>query len=347
VAACRGKAPAPAPPEVAPPEAAPPAASGVPADFVALARALDPSVVSVRTSALVRGRESALAPWLGGQPLEAEIALGSGFVVDRRGLVVTNDHVIAGGTDISVKLASGDERPARVVGRDSELDIALLAVGGGDLVPARLGDSDAAQVGQWIVAIGNPFGLEHTVTAGILSAVERSAAEVPLGDRPSPYRNYLQTDASINPGNSGGPLVNLGGEVIGVAVAVDARGGGIGFAVPINMVKAILPALERDGRATRSFLGVFLSPMSDELARAVGLPAARGVFVSGVVEGSPAAQAGLAKGDVLLELDGQPARVQSVPWRTALGGPGTHMRATVWRGGQELSLEVVLGKAPR
>jgi len=316
----------------------------IPVDFVALAKALDPSVVTIRTSALVRGARG-LYPRLGEEPGEAQIALGSGFIVDDRGLVVTNNHVVAGGTEISVKLAGGRELPARLVGRDEELDVALLLIDAKGLVAAKLGDSDDVEVGEWILAIGNPFGLDHTVTAGIVSAVERTAKEVPLGKQ-AVHASFIQTDASINPGNSGGPIVNLAGQVIGIAIAIDARGGGIGFAVPIDMVKAILPALERDGRAPRSFLGVFLSPMSDDLAGAVGLPDKRGVYVSGVVDGSPAAQAGLTKGDILLAFDGHVARAKSLPWRAALAGPGKKVKAKIWRAGKEREVEITLARLP-
>jgi len=348
--ACEGRRKTPQ--EAAPPAPAasssPPApdVTGVPTDFVALAKSLDPSVVTIRTSARVRG--SALERWLGGggEVPEAEIALGSGFVVDARGLIVTNNHVVSGGTDVSVKLADGRELPAKLAGRDEELDIALLKVDAKGLVAAPLGDSDALEVGEWILAIGNPFGLEHTVTAGIVSAVERTLEEAQTGRR-AVRASFIQTDASINPGNSGGPLVDIAGRVVGIAVAVDARGGGIGFAVPINVVKAVLPALERDGRAPRSFLGVFLARVTPERAAALGLgEAARGVYVSGVVDGSPAARAGIAKGDVILEFDGRPAVLKTLPWRAALAGPGKKVKVKIWRGGGEKEVEVTLAKLP-
>src|SRR5262249_34984288 len=159
-------------------------------------------------------------------PIEAQVALGSGFVVDARGLVLTNNHVVAEGTDVLVKLAGGDELPARVIGRDEDLDIALLRIRARGLTAAPLGDSDALEVGEGIVCIGNPFGLDHTVTAGIVSAVERRFKEMPNGRR-AVLASFIQTDASINPGNSGGPLVDTAGRVVGIAVAVDRRGGGI------------------------------------------------------------------------------------------------------------------------
>jgi len=319
-----------------------------PLDFVTLARTLDASVVTIRTSSPVRRGASRFHPFGFADeddPREVQVALGTGFVVDARGLIVTNNHVVSGGLDILVKLARGDEIAARVVGRDEELDIALLRVDAGKLPAAPLGDSDAVQVGEWILAIGNPFGLDHTVTAGIVSAVERTFKE--SDGRRTVYGSFIQTDASINPGNSGGPLVNSLGQVIGVAVAIDARGGGIGFAVPINMVKAVLPALEKNGRAPRGFLGVFLAPLDDETAKNLGLPDNRGVYVAGVVDGSPAAHAGVEKGDVILEFAGAPADAKSLPWRAALAGPGKQVAAKLWRSGKTVDVEVTLARQPR
>jgi serine protease Do len=351
VAACKGRA-TPEPEPAVQPTATPIAASeGIPSDFVALARSMDPSVVTIRTSAVVRNARR-LPPWLAEQPVEAQIALGSGFIVDPRGLVVTNEHVVEGGTDILVRLASGVDVPAQVIGHDDDLDVALLRIDvprAPGLVAATLGDSDDLAVGEWIIAIGNPFGLDHTVTAGIVSAVERTLKDGSSGQRSgksSIYASFIQTDASINPGNSGGPIVNTAGQVVGIALAIDARGGGIGFAVPINMVKAILPALERDGHAERSFLGVFLAPVTDESAAGLGLGERRGVLVTNVIDGSPAARAGVQRGDVIVEYEGRPANLKSLPWRTSLGGPGKKVKAKLWRNGKEREVEVTLGRLP-
>jgi serine protease Do len=340
--ACKSKAP-PAPAANA--TATEAAAGDLPVNFVALVKRLDPTVVTIKTSALLRGAGGGLYPDLEPEPEEAQIALGSGFIVDPAGFIVTNTHVVAGGTDILVILSDGNEVPARVVGRDEDIDVALLKIEAKGLSAVTLGDSDALQVGEWILAIGNPFGLSHTVTAGIVSAVGRTTREVPVGKQ-SLYASFIQTDASINPGNSGGPIVNTNGEVVGVAIAVDRRGGGIGFAVPINMVKELLPALATEGRPVRSFLGVFLSPMSADLAEATGLPGPMGVFVAGVVEGSPAARAGLAKGDVILEFDGHAVDAKTLPWRAAVVGPGKTVKAKVWRGGAPKVFEVKMAKLP-
>ncbi|HEY3021992.1 MAG TPA: trypsin-like peptidase domain-containing protein [Solirubrobacteraceae bacterium] len=278
-------------------------------------------------------------------PEEVGLSLGSGVIIDPAGYIVTNNHVIAGGHDIRVAFADGNEVPAKVVGRDAELDIGLIKVDGKDLVAAALGDSDHLEVGDWVLAIGNPFGLSHTATAGIVSAVGRTTRDVPIG-KPSRFQSFIQTDASINPGNSGGPLVNTSGEVVGIATAIDTRGQGIGFAVPINLVKDVVPALRRDGRLARTWLGVYLSPLTDDLAASVALPARGGVFVSGVVPGSPAARAGIGKGDVILEFDGKKVDDKTLPWRVAVAGAGRKVTVKIWRAKAEKKLDVVMERLP-
>ncbi len=311
--------------------------------YVELARLVNPSVVTIRTTALVRRRAFAygLEP-----PEEALSSLGSGVIVSKDGSIVTNDHVIAEAEGVRVRLADGTELDARIVGRDPELDVALIRVNGDDLTPARLGDSDAVEVGEPVLAIGNPFGLEHTATAGIVSALGRTMRDLPAGSR-SMVQVFIQTDASINPGNSGGPLVNASGEVIGIATAIHAAGTGIGFAVPINVVKDVLPALRRDGRVIRSWLGVYLNPMTDALAAQVGLPARRGVFVAGVVPGSPAAKAGIATSDVILSFDGRAVDDRTLPLRASVAGVGRTVKVVLWRDRKEKSVEVTMERLPR
>jgi serine protease Do len=299
--------------------------------------------VAIKTTALVRGQRSPLDPF--GDEAEAMLSLGSGFVVDADGLIVTNQHVIAGGIDVVVTLADGTELPADVVGHDDEVDIALIHVAAKHLTPAPLGDSDQLQVGQWILAVGNPFGLSHTVTAGIVSALGRTAEDARVG--PRLQASFIQTDASINPGNSGGPIVDTAGRVVGVATAVAEGANGIGFAVPINMVRDLLPALARGGPPARSWLGVFVTPPSDEIAHAAGMGATRGAYVAGVVDDSPAARAGLKKGDVLLELDGHTIDARNLRWRAAVAGPGRKIAAKVWRDGRVETLEVTMAEQPR
>jgi serine protease Do len=358
--ACKSR-PAPEPaPEPAPAAAPKPAVAtgGVPAaegsaktaapaatgSFVELVKRLNPAVVAIKTT--TRRGYDPLAAYFGVEP-EPEVlsSLGSGVIIDAGGWVITNDHVVAAGEDVHVALADGREVPARVVGRDAEIDVALLEIDAQNLTAAPLGDSDLIEVGEWVVVIGNPFGLENTVTAGIVSAVGRTTRDVPVGER-SVYQTFIQTDASINPGNSGGPMINTAGQVVGIATAVDARGGGIGFAIPINLVKDLVPHLRRDGRLVRSWLGVYLHPVSAELAERVGLDRPRGVFVSGIIRGSPADKAGIVQGDVILAFDGRPVDEHTLPWRVAVAGPGRKVPVEMWRGGAERTIEVGLERLP-
>ncbi len=241
------------------PTTPPPALSGVqmaPLSFAPIAKQADASVVTVNV--LV---SDVVESWSGRKMRREGKGLGTGFIFDKDGTILTNNHVVAEGgkeaQSISVKLSDGKELPARVVGRDQATDIAVIHIDpkGLTLKPIPLGDSDIMEVGDWVVAIGNPFGLEHTVSQGIVSAKGRTKEEVPLGD-PTGFYDFLQTDASINPGNSGGPLLNLKGEVIGINSAIHANATGVGFAIPINMVKQLLPMLLRDGQVSRSAIGV-------------------------------------------------------------------------------------------
>jgi len=224
-------------------------------------------------------------------------SLGSGFIVDKEGYILTNNHVIEGAEDIKIRLYNGRTFDAKVVGRDPRSDIALLKINprGEDLPVAKLGDSDKLRVGDWVIAIGNPFGLEHTVTAGIVSAKGRV---IGMG----PFDDFIQTDASINPGNSGGPLFNLQGEVVGINTAIVAGGQGIGFAIPINMAKNLLPQLKK-GKVTHGFLGVYIQDLTPELAKRFGLKEPKGALVSDIMPNSPAAKAGLKKGDVIIRFN--------------------------------------------
>ncbi|MBS1117696.1 MAG: putative Serine protease do-like precursor, partial [candidate division NC10 bacterium] len=227
-------------------------------------------------------------------------SLGSGFIVRPDGYIVTNNHVVDGATEITVKLSGGRHFTAKVVGRDPKTDLALLKIDAQNLPVVAFGDSDKLQVGEPVMAIGNPFGLEGTVTTGIVSAKGRVIGE-------GPYDDFIQTDASINPGNSGGPLVNQAGQVVGIDTAIVSQSGGsvgIGFAIPINEAKTILPQLEAKGHVTRGWLGVSLQPMTAELAKAFKLEPDHGVLVADVMPNSPAAKAGLKTGDVITEYEG-------------------------------------------
>src|SRR6266498_5413185 len=227
--------------------------------------------------------------------------LGSGVIFDKRGLVLTNFHVVKGADEITVKLSDKREYRGQVVGTDPKTDLAVIRFQPDrELTIAALGNSDTLRVGEWAIAIGNPFGLDQTVTVGVISATGRSDVGI------ATYENFIQTDASINPGNSGGPLVNLRGEVIGINTAIVATGQGIGFAIPANMVKRVTSQLIDRGKVTRGWIGVALEPLSTELAQALGLHDTQGAVVARVYPGGPAAIAGLVQNDVIVTFDGTP-----------------------------------------
>src|ERR1019366_129576 len=242
------------------------------------------------------------------------------------GIVLTNNHVVEGANEIQVKLFDDREFPGKVVGTDPQTDIAVVRIDTKDLRALPLGDSDATDVGDWVVAIGNPFGLAHTVSAGIVSAKGRTLEDVPLDS--SGYYDFIQTDASINPGNSGGPLLNLRGAVVGINSAI--RGGGaqgIGFAIPINMIKQLLPMLLRDGHVTRSALGIRINDvlaLSPDDRQALKLADTdKGAVIEGVVPGGPADKAGLASGDVIVAFDGTPVETRAqLQWLASTAGVG-------------------------
>jgi len=262
-------------------------------------------------------------------PFKAK-SLGSGFVIDPAGYILTNNHVVENADEIVVKLPTGKEFKAKVVGRDSKTDIALIEIHGAtDLVPVVLGDSDELKVGQWVVAIGNPFGLENTVTAGIVSAMGRHINQ-------GPYDNFIQTDAAINPGNSGGPLLNTRGEVVGINTAIFSRGGGnigIGFAIPISLAKEIVPQLKAKGHVTRGWLGVMIQKVTPDIAESLGLPEPKGALVADVVKDGPAEAAGVKQGDVIVEFDGKPVSDSAeLPLLVARTPVGKSVKVKVMRG---------------
>src|SRR5690349_16564126 len=236
----------------------------------------------------------------GERPSRPRRGLGSGFIINADGYVVTNNHVVDGATEVRVKLSDGRDLKATVVGRDPKTDVALLKIDADHLPVIPMGDSSRLQVGEPVMAIGNPFGLEQTVTTGIVSATGRVIGE-------GPYDDFIQTDASINPGNSGGPLINAHGQAVGINAAIFSQSGGsvgIGFAIPINMAKFVVPQLADHGTVTRGWLGVTIQPLTPELAKGFQVPGGGGALVSSVQDGSPAAQAGIKAGDVVTEYDG-------------------------------------------
>ena len=291
----------------------------VPANFSELAEKARPGVVNISTERTIKGGGRVFRHFFGepygdrGNPFDdffgpfqdvpgrehKESSLGSGFIIDESGFIVTNNHVIAQADEIKVKLADGKEFDAEVVGRDSKTDVALIKIkGASDLTPLPLGNSEAIRVGTWVVAIGSPFGLEQTVTQGIVSAKGRSIGA-------GPYDDFIQTDASINPGNSGGPLLNLKGEVIGINTAIVARGQGIGFAIPINMARDIVSQLKDKGEVTRGWLGVQIRDLDESLANYYKMKPFSAVYVENVVPGDPADKAGIRSGDIIVSVDGQ------------------------------------------
>jgi len=321
--------------------------SGVPSSFADLAEKSSPGVVNIQTSKTVRGQAFPRMedfffgiPHGGfGQEYEHKIpSLGSGFVISSDGFIVTNNHVVEDVDSIKVAFEDGSELDAEVVGRDPKTDIALIRVKPAkDLFALPLGDSAVVRPGEWVVAIGNPFGLEHTVTAGIVSAKHRIIGQ-------GSYDDYIQTDAAINPGNSGGPLLNLKGEVIGINTAINPRANTIGFAVPINMAKQVLPQLRAKGSVTRGWLGVVIQHITPELTEAMNLADEKGALVSKVAPDGPAEKAGIEHGDVIVEFDGKPVDDwNELPRIVAATPVGSKVDVVVLRDGKRKTFEVVVG----
>jgi serine protease Do len=333
-------------------------------DFVNLAKKLKPMVVNISTTQVSEGRGSQEfgSPFGGGEedPFndfwkrffggpaprgpQRQRSLGSGFVIDADGSILTNNHVVENASKIVVKLA-GDEQDyeAKVIGRDAKTDIAVIKINAKtNLVAASLGDSDRLEVGEWVMAIGNPFGLDGTVTSGIVSAKGRH--NITQG----PYDNFIQTDASINPGNSGGPLINLRGEVIGINTAIFSRSGGnigIGFAIPINLVKELLPQLRGKGKVTRGYLGVLIQKVTPEIAESLGMEKGYGALVANVSKDGPAERAGVKVGDVIVEFDGNPVKDSGdLPIIVARTPVEKKARMKVLRDKKEIILNVAVGE---
>jgi serine protease Do len=276
----------------------------------------------------------------GGNPLERkQQAVGSGCIISMDGYILTNNHVIEGADQIKVKLADGKELDGRIIGRDPKTDLALIKIdGASDLKPLKLGDSDALKVGNWVVAVGSPFGLEQTVTAGIVSAKGRVIGS-------GPYDNFIQTDASINPGNSGGPLINMQAKVVGINTAILVSGQGIGFAIPINMAKEIAPQLEKTGHVTRGLLGVSIQDLTPELAKSFGLKETQGALIAKVVSGGPAEKAGIATGDVIMKFNGQSVTGSKDLSRIVAETPvGKTVTVQVMRNGKTIDIQAKVGE---
>ena len=330
-------------------------ASGLP-DFVTLAKKLKPVVVNISTSQVSEGVEISPSPFGDEDPFSEfwrrffgspfprspfhQRSLGSGFIIDRDGSILTNYHVVENAKKIVVKLSDEREFEAKLIGKDPKTDIAIVKINAnGDLRVALLGDSDRLEVGEWVMAIGNPFGLDNTVTRGIVSAKGRHIGE-------GPYDNFIQTDASINPGNSGGPLINMRGEVVGINTAIFSQTGeniGIGFATPINLVKEILPELKSKGKVTRGWLGVAIQRVTPEIAESLELDKPRGGLVTEVAEDGPAYRAGIKVGDVIVEFDGKEIKDSGeLPILVARTSPDKQVRVKVLRDKKEVFFSVMI-----
>lgn len=318
-------------------------------DFVVLAKKLGPAVVNISTSQVV---DQPSNPFGGegwerffGQPFPRgpfrQQGLGSGFIIEPDGIILTNNHVVAEAEKITVKLQDEREFEGKILGKDPKTDVAVIKIDAKNLPVVPLGDSDGLEVGEWVVALGSPFGLPNSITAGIVSAKGRWIGA-------GPYDSFIQTDASINPGNSGGPLVNLRGEVVGMNTAIFSRTGaniGIGFAIPINLVKDLVPELKSKGKVTRGWLGVSIQQVTPDLATSLGLDKSAGALVSSVADGSPAEKAGIKVGDVIIAYNEEPIKHSSeLPILVARTDVGKSVPLKVFRGKDELQLTVTVGE---
>lgn len=316
-----------------------------PGSFVDLVRGARHGVVAIRAATPVKSGPAAMFP--GSPESVADVALGTGFLVEAKGVyVLTNDHIAAAAPELHVVLPDGSEVPAKVVGRDVRLDIALLSVSAPRLQALPLGDSDDLSVGEWIVVLGDAFGDEVTASAGIVSATGREAAGSIAPGPAMGFRTFLQTDARIHRGNSGGPVLNTAGQVIGIAVATGDRPGELSFAIPIDRVKEVLDQLRDFGQVARSWLGVLVKPVTPELATAVTLPRATGALVTEIKPGSPAARAGFRPGDIVLRWGDRDVDHRTLPWIVATAPAGKPVAVTVWRDKAAVQLAVVPDKMP-
>lgn len=328
--------------------------------FADLAENITPAVVNISTISTVKipgnpfqfffGRQDGgrldnyLKKFFGDIP-ERELkqrSLGSGVIIDKMGYILTNYHVVQKADDITVRLTDGREFKAKVIGRDSKTDLSLIKISSPtqDLPALPIGDSDKMRVGDWVLAIGNPFGLAHTVTSGIISATGRVIGT-------GSYDNFLQTDAPVNPGNSGGPLVNLRGEVIGITTAIVATGQGIGFAIPSNMAKNVIAQLREKGRVVRGWIGVSIQKVTPEIADSFGMKEPRGALIGDVATGSPAEAAGIKRGDIIVAFNGKVIKtVSDLPLTVAQSPVGATVPVTLVREGKELTVRLKIAEMP-
>ncbi|MBN9572536.1 Do family serine endopeptidase [Alicycliphilus denitrificans] len=329
---------------------APPSSGSQPAagSFSTAARKAAPAVVSINTSKEVRHPRSD-DPWFqfffGDQGPQAQTGLGSGVIISPDGYILTNNHVVEGADEIEVTLTDSRRARATVIGTDPETDLAVLKVQLDKLPVIVLGDSDKLAVGDQVLAIGNPFGVGQTVTSGIVSALGRTHLGI------NTFENFIQTDAAINPGNSGGALVDVNGNLMGINTAIYSRSGGsmgIGFAIPVSTARQVLEGIVRDGQVTRGWIGVEPNELSPELAQTFGVKATEGVIITGVLQGGPAAQAGIRPGDVILKVAGKPTdNVSQLLTAVAALQPGQAASFELQRGDTQIKVSVVPGTRPR
>ncbi len=329
-------------------------AKDIPASFADLAERLMPSVVNISTTTTITTRSNPFpfqfppgSPFEDmfkdfGTPQERKTsALGSGFIISEDGIVITNNHVIQGAEDVFVRVKGDQEFKAKILGADPGMDIAVLKIEGDEkFVPVKFGDSDKSRIGDWVIAIGNPFGLGGTVTAGIISARNRSIGL-------SRYEDFIQTDASINQGNSGGPLFNMNGDVIGINTAILGQSGsiGIGFAIPSNSADRVIKQLIEFGETKRGWLGVRIQTVTKEIAEVEKLDKPRGALVASVADGSPSDKGGIKAGDIILEFDGKPIKeMVELPKIVAQTDVGKKVTVKVWRNKREITKNIILGR---
>jgi serine protease Do len=326
----------------------------VPVDVPQLFKEVSPAVVNISTTQVVKFNRPRMRNPFGQQdpfdeffnnffgrmPKEQKRrSLGSGFIVSSDGYILTNNHVVEKADEVTVTLLDKEEFKAKVVGTDPKIDIALIKIDAKKkLIYVTLGDSDKLEVGEWVVAIGNPFGLGHTVTAGIVSAKGRIIGS-------GPYDDFIQTDASINPGNSGGPLFNLKGEVVGINTAIVQGGQGIGFATPVQLARSVLDQLKEKGKVTRGWLGVYIQPLTPDAAENLGISGRRGALVSDVTSGGPAEKAGIRSGDVIVGFNGKEIRDEhELPQAVASTKPGKTVDVRLLRDGKETTVAVTIAE---